>query len=128
MTEPHTDWLTEARKAPNYEANLRAALAEKQKTSWTYQATHEFVEARQSAEDQFWAGIISPMTDADVEIRIAAIDDEISLLPYRSLTVVIADREAGLRDERTRLVKEQFRRSVIGCASLPASELMGAAE
>ena len=48
--------------------------------------------------------------------RIASIDEEVSFLPYRSLTVNIADREAGLRDERRRLATEQECRAAVADA------------
>lgn len=67
---------------------------------------------RLSAEDRWYADQIAAMSDEQIAIRISRIDDEVSRLPYRSLTVNIADRGAELAVERRHLVAEQTARAV----------------
>jgi hypothetical protein len=64
-----------------------------------------------SHEDRWYAEQIAAMTDETIAYRLGQIDEEAEFLPYRSLTVNIADRRAGLADERRRLVTEQERRA-----------------
>lgn len=78
----------------------RNAIAEEQ-----YQAE------QQSHEDRWYAEQLAEFTDDMIAYRIGQIDEETEFLPYRSLTVNIADRGAGLADERRRLVAEQDRRA-----------------
>lgn len=66
-----------------------------------------YLASQQTAADRYYADWLAGLTDADIAGRIAAIDEEVAGLPYRSLTVNIADRGAGLADERRRLADEQ---------------------
>lgn len=97
--------LEQRRKLPWYEDYLRAEIAKQMAAS--NPVVNAYVEQQATAEDQYWADVLSDMTDAMIAYRIKQIDIEVHGLPYRALTVSIADRGAGLADERRRLVAER---------------------
>ena len=79
-------------------------------------AEEEYQAAKQSHEDKWYADQLAAFTDEMIAFRIGKIDEEVELLPYRSLSVNIADRGAGLADERRRLVTEQECRAAVASA------------
>lgn len=81
-----------------------------------------------TAEDRWYADQLAQMTDEQMERRVAQIDQDVSELPFRSLRTNIALVEAVLKDERRRLVTEQFRRSVADTLRPASGEAMEAAE
>lgn len=68
-------------------------------------------EVQNQYADQQYAELFATLSDADIAEALFRINEEISHLPYRALSVNIADRKAGLVDERRRFMAEQKARA-----------------
>lgn len=75
------------------------------------QAVADYVQQQNEHADRQYAEFFAGLSDELLAVGLANIEAEIEFLPYRSLRVNIADREAGLRDEQRRFNAEIARRA-----------------
>jgi hypothetical protein len=76
----------------------------------TTAATKDYLAEQAAHADRQYAELFATLTDADLTEALANIEEELALLPYRSLRVNIAARGEWLRDERARFKAEIERR------------------
>lgn len=79
-------------------------------TSLTYAATKDYLAEQAAHADRQYAELFATLTDADLAEALESVEEELTLLPYRSLRVNITARGEWLRDEQARFKVEIERR------------------